>query len=283
MEENQITYRFLKDIKKLNNLKNDQLQNLITEFYFKETSDERKEEIIHEIIEGTLQYVVRFIKKYMRAYIVISKKFHVSFLDIIQYGIEGVYKAIHTYNKEKMSSFRTHIGYCVRWHIMRKLDMEERLIRIPTYHLTKIRVFDRKQNEDPSNISKFYKKFVKPDTVIKANTVYNSNIQPINDRTKYIIEKDPDIEITINSILDILKDIKHEQAKKAFILIYGLDQNPLTPRTYEEVSKIMKISRQRVFQLRTYALIIIRKKLKLPYKDLINKSLNWGPGRIKYE
>lgn len=259
------------------------------EIYFREiskypplTAEEEKKYIerakrgdkvaIEKLILSNLRFVVEIASKY--------RGMGVSLEDLINEGNLGLLKAIKHFDPRKGVRFLSYAIWWIRQSIMKTLDEQSQLIRIPSDQKAKIRKikkaekeFFQKYGEIPSvkELSKltgisekeiktsfeiFQKEFSLDRPLVESEKrsweeILEQKALPSPEeyfRQEYVKEK----------IKEAMKTLD-EKERKIINLYFGLEDD--VPRTLEEIGKVMGISRERVRQLKERALLKLRKSL----------------------
>lgn len=125
-----------------NNLDSDKMEKYIKEVQaipdltmeeekelFKKIAKKEDKEAIEKITKANLKLVVSIIKEYKYA----EKYPDISFLDLIQEGNLGLFKAINKFNhrENKNIEFSVYATWWIRQAISRSISNEGRILRIP--------------------------------------------------------------------------------------------------------------------------------------------------------
>ena len=276
-----------------------------TQAYLSELSNYRvltKEEIddlYEKYRNGDLESKELIIKSNLRLVISIAKKFMVTgveLLDLIQDGNIGLMKAVEKYDHTKGYMFSTYATWWIRQAIIRGLENNEKVIRLPAnvYNsLVKLR------KEETSYIQQYGIKPTNEELAEKLNKsveeiedlkAIDYNYVSINNRIKEdedtelgeMIASDEALEenVVIESLNDELK--KFFKAAKLtndqiIVLIYRFGLNGNDELTMEAIGKMLHKSRERIRQIEIRALI------KLKRCSYIDKIINYYDGRYDTE
>lgn len=253
------------------------------------TTKEEQDEIKEEIINHNLRLPVSIAKKYMNR--------GLPLLDLIQFGNEGLIKAVDKFEYEKGFKLSTYATWWIKQSVTRGLADEGKTIRIPVHtvdDIEKIRQARIKytalhnaepSDEEVSKLTDFSVDYIRymdglPDTTSIDKDVDNgSEYKSDNDSDpllNFISDEDAepvesyaekeDLVSLVRNYLDILTD----REKKVMKLRTGLyDGNP---RTLEEVGKVYGLTRERIRQIEAKAIRKIQNKYSA-IEDERNKIL----------
>lgn len=266
--------------------------------YLREISDtpvltpEEEQELAKRIEKGDKKAREKLIKSNLRLVVSIAKKYigkssHLSFLDLIQEGNLGLFRAVEKFDWRKGYKFSTYATWWIRQAITRALADQARTIRIPVHMvemLTKYNQIKRRLLQDlgrepmPEEIaaemglevdkvhylSKISEKTVSLETPVGEDEEDSILAEFVADEKTPLPSTEASREFLKEKIREILKDL-HPREKKILEMRFGLEDG--ISHTLEEVGEAFGITRERVRQIENKALEKIRhhkdlKKLK---------------------
>ena len=238
------------------------------------------------LINSNLRLVVSIAKRYLGN--------GVAFLDLIQEGNEGLMKAVDKFDASKNYKFSTYATWWIKQAITRCLQNQSRTIRVPV-HMSE--AIHKKNKVDKT----FYVKYGRNATEEELAELLGTNTEMINnikkaDHTMISIDKsaydeDSDVSygdciaddsvnvfetVASNHLKDYIKStvetISDERNKDIINLRFGLEDGE--PKTLEEIGAKYGISRERVRQIESKALKILKTRLKKKDLDIYTESVS---------
>ncbi len=260
--------QYLKDINK-----NSRLLTQAEEVELGKRTLEGDPEATNIMIEHNLKLVVSIAKRYLGR--------GLDFLDLIQEGNLGLFKATEKFDYRKGYKFSTYATWWIRQSITRALADKSRTIRIPA-HL--FEVYNRvvyyiancykMYGYEPTK-EEIMKQFNLSETVVDRILSIHIPLSINQNYTNNPDENESTLEETISDDYSLEEDavdrITLEQFRKTFEttqsltdrerlvlkLRFGFDDN--NPMTLEEVGKILGVTRERIRQLESKALRKMKK------------------------
>ncbi len=231
-------------------------------------------EAYRKLINSNLKLVINIAKHYAR--------FGLPLMDLIEEGNIGIIKAIAKFNLRKGYRFSTYASWWIRQAITRALTEQSRLIRIPVYmselmsHYVKgTEELRQLLNREPTKQELAKKLKISQERLSNIELRMNKKSSldaPVGDEgdsqlSDFIkTEGEADTEGEIDSFFkhQNILDLFHELSERDALILdmrFGISSGKAA--TLAEVSKKLKISRERVRQLEERAL----KKLRAVVKE----------------
>ena len=247
--------------------------------YYKELEEKinKRDIAIDKMVSSNLRLVVSIAKHYYLD--------NLDLMDLVQEGSMGLMHAAMKYDYTKGYRFSTYATWWIRQSISRAISDQARTIRLPVHigeeirRLRKARNLYFKENgieatiEELANQTGFSEDKIlkldsyKNDTVSMDTIVGNEEDSTLGDFIPDNNIKSP-LEYSIEKALkkdinDVLDQILTEREKLVIIHRFGLNGN--TPKTLEEIASLgsVKVTRERVRQIESKALIKLKRNKEL--------------------
>ncbi len=256
---------YLKEIGRYPLLKKEEEQELAKRI---EKGDEAAKQ---KMIKSNLRLVVSIGKRYIR------RSPNLSFLDLIQEGNKGLFRAVEKFDWRKGYKFSTYASWWIRQGITRALADQGRTIRIPVHMVEKITKFTKAMRELAKNLgreplieeiaSEMGVSVEKARHIKRIAQKIISLETPVGDEEdSFLLEFIEDEEVSPPSLdaartllkerlKDVLEDLTPRE-QKILSMRFGLEDG--ITHTLEEVGKVFGVTRERIRQIQARALEKIR-------------------------
>jgi len=253
-----------------------------------------EQEITRKVAKGDAEARERLIKANLRLVVSIAKEFvnrGLSFLDLIEEGNLGLIRAVKDFDPTTGNKFSTYATWWIKQAIRRSITNKARTIRIPSYMLQKITQLKHtsadllERHERPPSASEIASEMditaekvksielsLQSMSSLEAPLVSGSDIiWALRDITPNGKALTPEEELEETQEREILKKLLESLDKRAAMVIamrYGLSDGE--PKTLEDISNILKISRERVRQIEKETI------QKLHYLTTKEENTSWN-------
>jgi RNA polymerase primary sigma factor len=245
---------YLKDIRKFKVMTPERERALSQRIMSDNCSENEREKIYKELLEGNLRFVITVAKQYQNQGIDLA--------DLIAEGNFGLMKAIKNFDWTKNNRFISYAVWWIKQSILQSLNENSRTIRLPVnvvQDMYKEKKENEKTNKDLSD------KFATLPKIIDLDMHINEDGDTLVDVIKNDNAESPD---EIFSTKDALKgkmmkimSMLDERERAIVEDYYGITG---TPRTLEDIGSDFSLTKERVRQIKEKAL----RKLRNECSDL---------------
>jgi RNA polymerase primary sigma factor len=239
---------YLKDIRKIKVMTPERERELSEKMMSEDVTEEEKNEIKKELVEGNLRFVITVCKQYQNQGLDLP--------DLIAEGNYGLLKAIENFDWSKKLRFISYAVWWVRQSILQSLNENARTIRLPVNIVQDL--FKAKKDLEANGID-LPEKFSNLPSVINLENPLNEDGDTLMDVLKNPNAEPADSKLTTEQTLKdklmSMLDVLDEREKIIIQDYFGLTGST---RTLEDIGTDFDLTKERVRQIKEKALRKLR-------------------------
>lgn len=235
------------------------------------------EEALHALVKANLRFVVSIAKQYVNQ--------GLSLADLVNEGNLGLIKAAYRFDEKRGYKFISYAVWWIRQAMLQALAEQSRIVRLPLnragtlYRIGKAaRQLDQELGRNPE-VDEIAKRLKLPhdevrDTMQIANSHLSldasfGNDQEENSLVDYLADDNleaPDEQTYVNALSEDMQkalDTLTDRERAILSLYFGLEGEE--PLTLEEIGKRMRLTRERIRQIKEKAILRLRHNSRSKY------------------
>ena len=235
------------------------------------------EDALHKLVKANLRFVVSIAKQYVNQ--------GLSLADLINEGNLGLIKAAHRFDEKRGFKFISYAVWWIRQAMLQALAEQSRIVRLPLnragtlYRIGKVaRQLDQELGRSPEVEEIAEKLNLSNEEVRDTMQIANSHLsldasfnndQEENSLVDYLPDEnqEPTDEMTFSNALsdDMIRALSTltERERAILKLYFGLGDSE--PMTLEEIGKKMRLTRERIRQIKEKAILRLRHSSRSKY------------------
>tara|TARA_R110000868_G_scaffold233713_2_gene487471 strand:- start:130 stop:927 length:798 start_codon:yes stop_codon:yes gene_type:complete len=239
---------YLKDIRRIRVMTPDRERELAKRMLSPDITEQEKEQIQQELLEGNLRFVITVSKQYQNQGLDLS--------DLIAEGNYGLMKAIENFDWSKGLRFISYAVWWVRQSILQSLNENARTIRLP---VNVVQELHRAKKELDSAGVELPEKFATLPYTINLDNPLNEEgdtlLDILNNPNAELADVNLSTEDTLKKKLLEMLDVLDNRERVIIEDYFGLTGNT---RTLEDIGGDFSLTKERVRQIKEKALRKLR-------------------------
>ena len=239
---------YLKDIRKIRVMTPDRERELAKKMLSPDVTEQEKEQIQQELLEGNLRFVITVSKQYQNQGLDLS--------DLIAEGNYGLMKAIENFDWTKGLRFISYAVWWVRQSILQSLNENARTIRLPVNVVQELH--RAKKELDSAGVALPEKFATLPYTINLDNPLNEEGdtlLDILNNPNAELADVNLSTEDTLKKKLLEMLDVLDNRERVIIEDYFGLTGNT---RTLEDIGGDFSLTKERVRQIKEKALRKLR-------------------------